>query len=126
METEKMETKKINLGIHKIIIDLILPLYKENSMYSSGSITSNLKRVCECGDPSCEFNCEQALEAASDRNFEQQQLNNEVLAKNRRYNHVIDTLTDLILAHAIEGIDVESLAYLKGIEVAEQAISGKF
>lgn len=39
------------------------------------------------------------------------------------YNHAIDGLESLILAHACAGIDIESPAYLEGIETAVDAIT---
>jgi len=43
-----------------------------------------------------------------------------------RYNAAIDSLESLILAHACAGIDVESLAYVEGIETAVEAIANHF
>jgi hypothetical protein len=40
----------------------------------------------------------------------------------RRYNAAIDVLESLILAHACAGVDVESPAYVEGIETAVEAI----
>jgi hypothetical protein len=39
------------------------------------------------------------------------------------FNAAIDALESLILAHACAGIDVESPAYVEGIETAVEAIS---
>ena len=44
-------------------------------------------------------------------------------AANRQYNAAIDGLESLILAHAFAGVDVESPAYLEGIETAVDAIA---
>ena len=38
------------------------------------------------------------------------------------YEAAIDALESLILAHACAGVDIESPAYIEGIETAEQAI----
>jgi len=46
-------------------------------------------------------------------------------AVNRRYNTVIDGLESLILAHACAGVDVESPAYIEGIETAVHAIANR-
>jgi hypothetical protein len=46
-------------------------------------------------------------------------------AANRRYNSAVDGLEALILAHACAGIDVESPAYLEGIETAVDAIANR-
>lgn len=37
------------------------------------------------------------------------------------YNGAIDAIESLILAHAVSGIDIESPAYIEGIEVAVEA-----
>lgn len=44
---------------------------------------------------------------------------------NRPYNAAIDGLESLILAHACAGVDVESPAYLEGIETAVDAITNR-
>jgi hypothetical protein len=46
-------------------------------------------------------------------------------AANRQYNAAIDGLESLILAHACAGVDVESSAYLEGIETAVDAIANR-
>lgn len=38
------------------------------------------------------------------------------------FNAAIDAVESLILAHAIEGVDVESTPYLKGLQTALDAI----
>jgi hypothetical protein len=47
-------------------------------------------------------------------------------AADRLYNAAIDGLESLILAHACAGIDVESPAYLEGIETAADALANQF
>jgi hypothetical protein len=44
-------------------------------------------------------------------------------AANRQYNAAIDGLESLILAHACAGVDVESRAYVEGVETAVDAIA---
>ncbi|MFH1265215.1 MAG: hypothetical protein ABIK89_05765, partial [Planctomycetota bacterium] len=44
-------------------------------------------------------------------------------AANRQYNAAIDGLESLILAHACAGVDVESPAYVEGIETAVDAVA---
>jgi hypothetical protein len=39
-----------------------------------------------------------------------------------RHDNAVDALTSLILAHACAGVDVESPAYVKGVNVALDAI----
>ena len=43
-------------------------------------------------------------------------------ADDTRFNAVVDGLESLILAHACAGVDVESAAYIEGIETAVEAI----
>ena len=45
------------------------------------------------------------------------------LAMDHIYNVAIDAVESLILAHACAGIDVESPAYVEGIETAVEAIA---
>jgi hypothetical protein len=44
-------------------------------------------------------------------------------ASNRQFNAAIDGLESLILAQACAGVDVESPAYIEGIETAVEAIA---
>ena len=44
-------------------------------------------------------------------------------ASNRQFNAAIDGLESLILAHACAGVDVESPAYVEGVETAVEAIA---
>ena len=44
-------------------------------------------------------------------------------ASNRQFNAAIDGLESLILAHACAGVNVESPAYVEGIETAVEAIA---
>ena len=46
-------------------------------------------------------------------------------AADRQYNAVIDGLESLILAHACAGVDVESPAYVEGVETAVEAIANR-
>ena len=44
-------------------------------------------------------------------------------ASNRQFNAAIDGFESLILAHACAGVDVESPAYVEGVETAVEAIT---
>ena len=44
-------------------------------------------------------------------------------ARNQQYNAAIDGLESLVIAHACSGVDVESPAYIEGIEAAVEAIA---
>ena len=84
-----------------------------------GSISSDLKEICpHCKDLLCDFDCEEAQEWASDRDMDCQDDKNEELRDKRDYNRMIDVIESMVLAHAVAGIDVESPAYIEGIETA--------
>ena len=86
-----------------------------------GIISSDLKEVCPyCNDPNCDFDCPDALERASDRDFEEQIDKNQELQDSKTYNHMMDAIESMILAHAVAGVDVTTPAYLEGIETAVQ------
>jgi len=44
---------------------------------------------------------------------------------NDRYIDMVDAIESMILAHACAGIDIESLAYIEGIETAVEACTNK-
>jgi hypothetical protein len=46
-------------------------------------------------------------------------------AANRQYNAAVDGLESLILAHACAGVNVESPAYIEGIETAVDAVANR-
>ena len=47
-------------------------------------------------------------------------------AAERRFNAAIDGLESLILAHACAGVNIESPAYIEGVETAVEAIVNHF
>jgi hypothetical protein len=47
-------------------------------------------------------------------------------AAQRQYNAAIDGLESLILAQACAGVDIETPAYLEGVETAVEAIVNRF
>jgi hypothetical protein len=47
-------------------------------------------------------------------------------AAQRQYNAAIDGLEALVLAHACGGVDIETPAYLEGVETAVEAITNHY
>lgn len=47
----------------------------------------------------------------------------ETMEEKENFNNMVDAITSLILAHAVAGIDVESPAYVQGVETAVDNIS---
>ncbi len=86
-----------------------------SSVESSGSICcSGLYEFCpKCGQQSCVWSCDGAHIGEVET---KEQVSGRVA-----YNGAVDGIMSMILAHAISGIDVESPAYLEGIETALQA-----
>lgn len=76
---------------------------------------SDLKESCPvCSQPDCFFDCEMSQAEDSPESEED--------ARSRiEYNAAVDGITSMILAHAIAGIDVETPAYIEGIETSVQA-----
>lgn len=82
----------------------------------SGSIicSPNLYETCpKCGKKDCIWSCDGAHigEVETD----------EMVSGRLAYNGAVDGIMSTILAHAVAGIDVDSPAYLEGIETALQA-----
>jgi len=75
-------------------------------------LTSDLEReVCPfCSKADCCYNCDESTAGKEDD-----------VEGRIRFNGVLDGIEAMILAHAAAGIDVESPAYLEGIETAVEA-----
>jgi hypothetical protein len=97
-----------------------LPLYKikiELNNNRGGTISSELKEVCPyCNDHLCSFDCPDAMEGASDRDIDCQNDKIAELEDLKYYNDKVNIIESIILAHAVAGVDIESPAYLEGIE----------
>jgi len=109
------EPHTIELPCYGIVVDL--------TGDGGGSISSDVKEVCEhCKDPECDMDCMDFGEYCSDRDMEAQQKKQEERDGFVAYNGGVDAITSMILAHAIAGIDIETPAYIEGIETAIQAL----
>ena len=110
-----IEMKKIELPIFKIV------LHFDEEHPGGGSITSvdALYEICpKCSTKDCIWSCEGAhlgeVETEDD------------MRRRHQFNGAIDGILSMILAHACAGIDVESPAYLEGIETALHAAGEKY
>ena len=91
--------------------------------WGAARLIGGLKEVCtHCNDRECDWDCMDALEWASDRDIDIQDINNEELNSNRNYNYAADALESVILAHAQAGVDVTSNIYVEGLKTAVDAI----
>jgi len=92
----------------------------------NGSITSDLKETCPyCNDPACDMNCPDFGEHCSDRDKEEQIRKQSEMYEFLCHRAAQDALESMILAHAIAGIDIETPAYIEGIETAIEALANK-
>lgn len=82
----------------------------------TGVIRSSLKEGCpECGKTDCFFDCDGSQ---MDDSPESEVQARKRIEKNRAY----DGIESLILAHACTGMNIETPAYLQGIEEAVEAV----
>ncbi len=90
---------------------------KDKNILTAGNITSDLKETCEhCNDVNCHFDCSKALEYTVDKDFKIHLSKQREFMAKILYNHSIDVVESMILAHAMANIDIESTAYVEGIE----------
>ena len=104
----------IKLNIYGIVValtDLELHAIKPNR-YGGGSITSDLKESCPiCEGRNCYRDC--PTEFAKDKIEDEDDMESRL-----DFNKRMDALESIILGHACAGIDIESPAYIEGIETA--------
>lgn len=111
----------INLQVFDIEIELESSLIVGNERTPdetvlTGVIRSSLKEGCPCCDQtSCFFDCDGSqMDDSPESEVEARQR----IEKNRAY----DGIESLILAHACTGMNIETPAYLQGIEEAVEAV----
>lgn len=106
-----MSYKKVELPIHMILVQF------DADKPGAACITCNpnLFETCpSCGQRDCLYQCDGS-------NLGEVQ-SEDMVAGRIKSNASIDTILSLILAHACAGIDIETSAYLEGIDTAFDAI----
>jgi len=96
--------------------DITVTLWEEY-----GTIHSDLNKKCAyCSEDGCYGDCD-----GSSGDIDGLESTKET---DNRWTHnvVIDGLTSMILAHAIAGVDIETPAYIEGVERALQGCEEKF
>ena len=117
----------ITLPTHNILVTVEDPIYDGSVKFSGGAITSSLKETCpHCQDTDCDFDCPDAHEWASSRDIEDCQDNLAELASQRNYNFACDAIESMVLGHAVAGVNIETVAYLEGLEAAINAVANHF
>lgn len=87
-----------------------------------GSITSDLQDCCpHCEQFDCHFSCDMSQAEFAEPEDDIKESEEDVESR-IHYNLACDGVEAVILGHAVAGIDIESPAYLEGIETAIQAI----
>jgi hypothetical protein len=116
----------IVLSIHDIVVSPVDPQYYGAYRFGGGSISSNMKMVCEhCGNPSCDFHCTEALKWALIEDSISILVKSEELKGNKTFNEQCDALESMILAHAIAGLHVDGSLYTEGIVSALDAMGNQ-
>jgi len=108
---------------YDIAITLVDPELGEHGdvRWGGGSIGSSMKEVCpHCLDIECEMDCTES-QSCEPTEKELEEYVQERISFNK-HRAAIDAIESLILAHAIAGIDVESPAYLEGLETVQNAL----
>jgi hypothetical protein len=114
----------ITLPTHNILVTVTDVIFDGSIRFGGGSIQSCLKETCpHCQDPKCDFDCPEALGWASSMDVEDCQANNEGLACCRHYNFACDAIESMVLNLAIAGVNIESPAFLEGLEAAIDGIA---
>lgn len=114
----------ITLPTHNILVTLEDVKYDGSVRYGAGTITSSMKETCPyCKDTNCDFDCPESFKWQNIKDTMTSLDKRAELESNRNYNYACDALEALILAHAVAGVNVESPAYLEGLETAIDAIA---
>lgn len=110
--------KTIELPIHGIVVEY------DDENPGGGSITCSpdLYETCpKCGQKDCLYQCDESQAEYQNNDDGSGPEDENVVASRHQYNGAVDGITSMILAHVCAGIDIESPAYLEGIETAFQA-----
>lgn len=93
------------------------------SKKGGASITSDMKETCPyCFDPNCDMDCPEFMEHCSDRDMDMQMDKQAERYEFLCHRAAVDAIESMILGHAIAGIDIDSPAYIEGIETANNAL----
>lgn len=120
----KKEDIVISIPIGEIKVEL-RPSEDTPNIYVCGWITSALKEVCEvCHNPKCNFDCynnNDKLDELQYSNISEYVCLKSDLEDKRVFNHRIDAIESLILAHAIAGVNIMNPDYVEGVRVSVDA-----
>jgi len=107
--------KQIKLPIHNILVEF------DTENPEVGSILSpvELFEVCpKCNQRECVYSCDESQGVGPGDSTETEAS----VSSRLQTNGAVDAILSIILAHACAGIDIESPAYLEGIETAFDAV----
>lgn len=114
----------ITLPTHNILVTLVDPIHDGSVRYGGGSIQSCLKETCpHCQDTNCDFDCPESFKWQNIKDAMSALDKRAELESNRNYNYACDAIEALILAHAVAGVNIESPAYIDGLESAIDSIA---
>jgi len=127
--------RMITLPTHNILVTVTDPIYDGSIKYRGGTVTSTLKETCPyCQDTDCDFDCPEAMNNISGKDADvvaaastmDIKLDKEDLESNRNYNFACEALESIVLGHAVAGVNIETAAYLEGLEAAIDAVANNF
>lgn len=114
----------ITLPVYNILITLVGPIYNGSVRYRRGEIHSSIKEICpHCRDLECYFDCSKSSKWQNIKDAMTSIEKRAELENHRNYNYACDAIEAMVLAHAVAGVNVETAAYLEGIETAIDAAS---
>jgi hypothetical protein len=123
-ETAKAETIAEIADEHTIKLPCYGIIVTLSSDKGGAAITSDMQETCPyCKDPACDMDCPDFMEHCSDRDIGIQQTKEAERYEFLCHRAATDALESIILGHAGAGIDIESFAYIEGIETAQQALT---
>ena len=114
--------KTIRIPDYNIVIELEHSAAEYTEGWGGGNLNSDLKGICSyCKEASCDMDCMEFGEHCSDRDPDMCVEKHGERDGFLQYNVAMETLESMILAHAVAGINVESPAYIEGINTAVEA-----
>ncbi len=114
----------ITLPLYNILVTLVDPIWDGSVRYGGGSIQSCLKETCpHCQDPNCDFDCYESYEWTEIKDVLTTEEKQGELKSQSNYNYACDAIESLVLNHAIAGVNIESPAYIEGLEASIDGIA---
>lgn len=114
----------ITLPTYNISVTLTDPVFNGSVRYGGGNIHSSIKETCPyCQNADCDFDCPESSKWQNVKDTMSSIEKRAELEDLRNYNYACEGIESIILGHAVAGVDIESAAYLEGLESAIQGMA---